>query len=65
MESVSDHLLLPKASAETVADNVVQACALADSPAARGRGALFTLNDRITSGFYGIEHSANRLDTFT
>ena len=25
---------------------------------------MIVLNDRITSGFYGVKHSANRLDTF-
>ena len=47
-----------------IQDNLVQACSLAGSQAARGRGVLVVLNDRISSGYYVSKVSANRMDTF-
>ncbi|KAL7004434.1 hypothetical protein EMMF5_005985 [Cystobasidiomycetes sp. EMM_F5] len=44
--------------------NLLQACSLAGSDAARARGVLVALGDRITSGYYAVKLSANRMDTF-
>ncbi|KAL8387289.1 hypothetical protein RB595_010021 [Gaeumannomyces hyphopodioides] len=44
--------------------NLLEAVSLAASPAARGRGAMVVLNDRIGSAFYVTKTHANALDTF-
>ncbi|KAF3003480.1 hypothetical protein E8E13_004064 [Curvularia kusanoi] len=45
--------------------NLYQAILLAGSPAARNRGVMITLNDRIGSAFYTTKNNANTLDTFS
>ncbi|EOA87045.1 uncharacterized protein SETTUDRAFT_153805 [Exserohilum turcica Et28A] len=44
--------------------NLYQAVQLARSPAARNRGTMIELNDRIGSAFYTTKMNANTLDTF-
>lgn len=45
-------------------ENLLAAVTLAASPAARGRGGLVVLNDRIASSWYTTKTNANALDTF-
>jgi L-asparaginase len=44
--------------------NILQAVTVAASPAARGRGVMVVLNDRIGSARYTTKTNANTLDTF-
>lgn len=44
--------------------NLLAAVTLAASPAARSRGTMIVLNDRIASGYYTTKSHANSLDTF-
>ncbi|PVI03150.1 L-asparaginase [Periconia macrospinosa] len=44
--------------------NLLQGVTLAGSEAARGRGTMLVLNDRIGSAFYTTKNNANSLDTF-
>lgn len=44
--------------------NLLEAVSLAASPAARARGAMVVLNDRIASAFYATKSHANALDAF-
>lgn len=44
--------------------NLLEAVTLAASPAAKGRGVLVALNDRIGSAWYTTKSNANMLDTF-
>lgn len=45
-------------------ENLLAAVTLAGSPAARGRGGMVVLNDRIASSWYATKTNANALDTF-
>lgn len=44
--------------------NLLAAVTLAGADAARGRGGMIVLNDRIASSFYATKTNANSLDTF-
>lgn len=44
--------------------NLLQAVALAASPAAEKRGTMVALNDRISSGFYASKTNTTTMDTF-
>lgn len=44
--------------------NLLAAVTLAGADAARGRGGMIVLNDRIASSFYATKTNANALDTF-
>ncbi|KAH7014393.1 L-asparaginase [Microdochium trichocladiopsis] len=44
--------------------NLLEAVTLAADPAARGRGAMVVLNDRIASAYYVTKTNSNSLDTF-
>lgn len=44
--------------------NLLEAVTLAATPAARGRGTMVVLNDRIASGYFVTKTNANSLDTF-
>lgn len=44
--------------------NLLEAVTLAANPAAKGRGAMLVLNDRIASAYYTTKSNANMLDTF-
>lgn len=44
--------------------NLLEAVTLAADPAARGRGTMIVLNDRIASGYFTTKTNANSLDTF-
>ena len=52
-----------KASADGPA-NLLQAVNLAADPAAKDRGAMIVLNDRIGAALYTIKTNANTLETF-
>lgn len=45
-------------------ENLLAAVTLAGAPAARGRGGMVVLNDRIASSWYTTKTNANALDTF-
>ncbi|EAW08432.1 asparaginase ahrA [Aspergillus clavatus NRRL 1] len=44
--------------------NLLQSVTVATNPAARDRGALIVMNDRIVSAFYASKTNANTMDTF-
>ncbi|KAH6656513.1 L-asparaginase [Truncatella angustata] len=44
--------------------NLLEAVTLAADPAARGRGTMIVLNDRIASAYFTTKTNANSLDTF-
>lgn len=44
--------------------NLLEAVTVAASPAARHRGAMIVMNDRIISAYYATKTNANTLDTF-
>ncbi|RHZ48121.1 asparaginase ahrA [Aspergillus thermomutatus] len=44
--------------------NLLQAVTVAAHPAARNRGAMVVMNDRIVSAFYASKTNANTMDTF-
>ncbi|KAI1459699.1 L-asparaginase [Annulohypoxylon moriforme] len=44
--------------------NLLEAVTLAADPAAKGRGAMIVLNDRIANAFFTTKTNANALDTF-